>query len=234
MPRIDWTVENVDKECEWLPKIAPKLPYAIPTPLAKGEPTKEYPWPWSIYNWLEGQNPVVGQIQDLTADLVQLIQAFHKIELPGGPISNRGVLFSTYEQETRASLQQLEGMIDVKAATTIWEEALQLPKWSERAVWVHGDLSPGNLLMQNGRLSAVIDFGNLGIGDPACDLIIAWNFLSARQREAFRKGLELDAATWLRGRGWALSCALVALPYYKETNPVLANQSRYVIGEILR
>jgi RimJ/RimL family protein N-acetyltransferase len=124
-------------------------------------------------------------------------------------------------------------MIDVKTVTTIWEMALQAPKWSKPPVWVHGDLSPGNLLIQHGRLSAVIDFGILGVGDPACDLIIAWNLLPAHMRNAFRNALALDDSTWERGRGWALSNALIALPYYKDTNPVLANNARHVIQEVI-
>ncbi len=237
LPRIDWAVGDVDKECNWLPKIAPFLPVAIPSPIAKGTPTEEYPWPWSIYHWLEGTNPVVGNIPDhnlLTSDLVAFIQALHKINLPNGPISNRGVpLKQKQDIETLKALKQLDGMIDVQAVAAIWDEVLKAPNWTKPPVWVHGDLSPGNLLLQNGRLSGVIDFGNLGIGDPACDLIIAWNLLPPQMRPIFRTGLGVDDATWQRGRGWALSCALIALPYYKETNPVLASNARYTIQEII-
>ena len=237
LPRIDWAVGDVEKECNWLPKIAPFLPVAIPSPIAKGSPTKEYPWPWSIYHWLEGTNPVVGNIPDpdlLTSDLVAFIQALHKINLPNGPISHRGVpLKQKQDIETQRALKQLDGMIDVQAVAAIWDEVLKAPNWTKPPVWVHGDLSPGNLLLQNGRLSAVIDFGNLGIGDPACDLIIAWNLLPADMRHAFRTKLGVDDATWQRGKGWALSCALIALPYYKETNPALAGNARYAIQEII-
>ncbi len=236
LPRIDWAVENVNKEFKWLPKFAPYLPVSIPSPLAKGIPTADYPWPWSVYHWLEGSNPIVGQISDpelLTQDLVAFILALHKIDLQGGPVSNRGVPLEQQDIETRKALKQLDEMIDVQAAAALWETALRAPKWSKPPVWVHGDLSPGNLLIQNGRLSAVIDFGNLGVGDPACDLIIAWNLLPTHMRHAFRAGLGVDDATWRRGHGWALSCALIALPYYKDTNPALANNARYVIQEII-
>lgn len=234
LPRIDWAVENVDKEFEWLPKIAPFLPVPIPLPLQKGRPTKEYPWPWSVYNWLEGSNPLVGQVpESLAHDLIVFIQALHKIDLPSGPLSNRGVPLEEKEMETRNAIRQLEGMIDIQIVTTLWERALKAPKWSKPAVWMHGDLSPGNLLIKNERLSGVIDFGNLGIGDPACDLIIAWNLLPASMRGIFRSGLGIDEPTWERGRGWALSNALIALPYYKDTNPVLANNARHVIQELV-
>ncbi len=236
LPRIGWAVDAIEKECEWLPKLAPFLPFSIPVPLGKGIPTEDYPWPWSIYRWLEGSNPIVGHIPDpglLTNDLVTFIQAMHKINLPNGPISNRGVPLEKQDIETRKALQQLEKIIDVPAITTIWESALQAPYWSKQPVWVHGDLSPGNLLIQNGRLSAVIDFGILGIGDPACDLIIAWNLLPTHMRNTFQNALAVDDATWERGRGWALSNALIALPYYKDTNLVLANNARHVIQEVL-
>jgi aminoglycoside phosphotransferase (APT) family kinase protein len=237
LPRIGWAVENVDKEFTWLPKLASFLPVSIPVPLAKGIPTEDYPWPWSVYGWLEGSNPVIGHIPDpasLTHDLVGFIRALHKVNLPNGPISNRGVPLEKKDAETRKALRQLDGMIDVQAVTSLWETALQVPQWSKPPVWVHGDLSPGNLLVQNGRLCAVIDFGNLGIGDPACDLIIAWNLLPAHLRHAFRTELGVDDATWQRGRGWALSNALIALPYYKDTNPMLANNARHVIQELLK
>jgi aminoglycoside phosphotransferase (APT) family kinase protein len=237
LPRIGWAVDAIEKECKWLPKLAPFLPFSIPTPLGKGIPTEDYLWPWSIYRWLEGNNPIVGQIPNpalLTNDLVIFIEALHKINIPNGPISNRGVPLENQDSETRKALQQLEGMIDVPTVTSIWETALQAPKWSKPSVWIHGDLSPGNLLIQNGKLSAVIDFGILGIGDPACDLIIAWNLLPAHMRTTFRNALGVDDATWKRGRGWALSNALIALPYYKDTNPALANNARHVIHEVIK
>ena len=114
-----------------------------------------------------------------------------------------------------------------------WEAALEVPAWPGPPVWAHGDLSPGNLLMINGRLTAVIDFGTLGVGDPAVDLIVAWNLLPVVTREVYRSALNVDDATWLRGRGWALSIALIQLPYYHQTNPVLAGNARYVIAEVL-
>lgn len=235
LPRIDWAVENVDKEFTWIPKIAPFLPISIPTPIAKGSPTKEYSFPWSIYTWIEGSNPVVGHVpESLAQDLITFIQALHKIDLPDGPLCNRGVPLEDRDDETKKAIKDLEGMIDTKAVTAIWEKSLRAPKWSKPPVWIHGDLSPGNLLIKDGRLSGVIDFGNLGIGDPACDLIIAWNLLPAHMREGFRSGMEVDEATWERGRGWALSIALIQLPYYKDTNPALANNARHVIHELIQ
>lgn len=236
LPRIEWAVDAIEKESAWLPKLAPFLPFSIPAPLGKGVPTEDYPWSWAVYRWLEGNNPIVGHIPDpdlLTSDLVRFIQALHKIDVPNGPISNRGVPLEQQDIETRKALQELEGTIDVQTIAAIWETALKAPAWSKPPVWVHGDLSPGNLLIQNGKLSAVIDFGMVGIGDPACDMIIAWNLLSGHMRNSFRSSLAVDDATWQRGRGWALSNALIALPYYKDTNPMLANNARHVIQEVL-
>ncbi len=237
LPRIGWAAENVDKECQWLPQIAPFLPIPIPVPLAKGIPAEGYPWNWSIYHWIEGKNPTVNHIPNphlLVNELVTFIKAMHKIDLPGGPTSNRGVPLQEQDIETRKAIQALNGMIDVDAITGIWEAVLKTPIWTRSPVWVHGDLSPGNILIEHGKLCAIIDFGILGIGDPACDLIIAWNLLPAHMREAFRIGLDVDDATWQRGRGWALSNALIALPYYKDTNPVLASNARHVIQEVMK
>jgi aminoglycoside phosphotransferase (APT) family kinase protein/GrpB-like predicted nucleotidyltransferase (UPF0157 family) len=236
LPRIGWAAKNVDKECQWLPQIAPFLPIPIPVPLGKGTPSGGYPWVWSVYRWIEGKNPTVNHIPNpslLVNELVTFIQAMHKIDLQGGPTSSRGVSLKEQDIETRKAIQELDGMIDVDAVTRIWEAALKIPIWSKPPVWVHGDLSPGNILIEHDKLCAVIDFGILGIGDPACDLIIAWNLLPAHVREAFRTGLNVDDATWQRGRAWALSNALIALPYYKNTNPVLADNARHVIKEVI-
>lgn len=134
---------------------------------------------------------------------------------------------------TRAAIDQLHGVVDTDGVAQVWQEALRLDEWSGPGVWIHGDLAPGNLLMANERLSAVIGFGGLGVGDPACDLTVAWNLLPAEARDIFRSSLGVDDETWARGRGWALSIALVQLPYYRDTNSALAESSRHVIREVL-
>jgi aminoglycoside phosphotransferase (APT) family kinase protein len=137
------------------------------------------------------------------------------------------------DSQVRAAVDALHGSIDTGAATAAWEAALQAPAWTGPPVWIHGDLSPGNLLAVRGRLSAVIDFGGLGVGDPACDLLVAWNLLPAETRDGFRAALGVDDATWARGRGWGLSVALTALPYYRDTNPVIVRWARQMIDEVL-
>jgi aminoglycoside phosphotransferase (APT) family kinase protein len=241
LPRIEGATGQVDKEQQWLPRLAPHLPLAIPVPRALGTPGEGYPWQWSVYQWLEGENATIERIADpghAARDLAQFVAALQRIDPTGGPPpgvhnSFRGVPLSTRDADTRAAIASLDGMLDTGAVTVAWDAALQAPAWHGPPVWIHGDLSPLNLLVQQGRLSAVIDFGCLGVGDPACDLQIAWNLLSAQTRDVFRAALPVDDATWARGRGWALSVGLIALPYYQNTNPVLAGIARRAIDEVL-
>ena len=235
LPRIHWAA-GVDKEHEWLPKLAPFLPLAIPVPLAKGNPGEGYPWHWSVYRWLEGENASIERIVDLrqaATDLAQFIVALQQIEPAGGPPARRGVPLARRDQPTREAIAALRGTLDVDAVTAAWDVALEAPAWQGPPVWVHGDLLPGNLLVKQGRLSAVIDFAGLGVGDPACDLMIAWNLFTAETRGAFRAALAVDDATWARGRGWALSQALIFIPYYLDTNPAGVAVARRTINEVL-
>lgn len=241
LPRIFWSIEQVDKEQEWLPKIAPHLPLAVPVPLAKGRPNEDYPWNWSIYRWVEGENATIDRINDpiqMAQDLAQFIAALQRIDPAGGPTpgshnSGRGVPLAMRDSQVKTALAQLHHLIDTETAAAVWKAALQASVWSKPPVWIHGDLQSGNLLIQQGRLSGVIDFGCLAVGDPACDLQVGWNLFSGKIRQVFRAALHVDEASWARGRGWALSVALTALPYYLHTNPVLVSISQHTIAEIL-
>jgi aminoglycoside phosphotransferase (APT) family kinase protein len=241
LPRILGSIGQVDKEQEWLPKLGPLLPLATPVPLAKGRPGEGYPWHWSVYRWLEGQNATVERIAEpvqAAKDLARFVAALQRIDPTGGPPpgqhnSFRGVPLATRDARTRAAIASLDGALDAQAVSAAWEAALQTPAWPGPPVWIHGDLQAGNLLVRGGRLSAVIDFGCLGVGDPACDLAVAWSFLSTETRDVFRHALSVDGATWARGRGWALSVALIALPYYQSTNPVLVSISQRAIDQVL-
>ena len=236
LPRIHWAAGSVDRDCRWLPLLRPLLPVAIPVPLAKGTPAEGYPWDWGVYPWLEGENPNVDGIaylDSLTPDVARFVAVLHGIDLGGGPPARRGAPLAVQDEGARAALAALDGMIDVDAATVAWDAALETPAWWGPPVWIHGDLLPGNLLLQGGRLRGVIDWGCLGVGDPACDLIVAWGLLSPQARNVFRAELRVDDAMWARGRGWALSIGLIALPYYKETNLGLADTARHLIGEVL-
>ncbi|MFI5274526.1 MAG: aminoglycoside phosphotransferase family protein [Ktedonobacterales bacterium] len=241
LPRIHAATDQVDIEHLWLPRLAPLLPLAIPVPLAKGAPGEGYPWRWSVYQWLAGENATIERFADpdqAARELAHFIAALQRIAPtgwppPGPPTSFRGVPLSTRDAPTRAAIAALDGMLDASAVTAAWEAALQTPAWDGPPVWIHADLLPLNLLVEQGRLSAVIDFGGLGLGDPACDLMVAWNHFSADTRAAFRAALSVDDATWARGRGWALSVGLIALPYYQNTNPILASIGRRAIDEAL-
>ena len=168
----------------------------------------------------------------------QFVAALQRIDpaggpAPGAPNSSRGVPLAMRDPPTRAAIATLHSTLDAGAVTAAWEAALGAPAWHGPAVWLHGYLLATNLLAQQGRLRAVIDFGCLGVGDPACDSMVAWTYLSAGTRDAFRAALPVDDATWARGRGWALSFGLIALPYYHSTNPVLAGIARHAIDEAL-
>lgn len=236
LPRIEWAVGNVAREQEWLPKLAPHLPVAIPTPLGHGKPAEDYSYPWSVCEWLEGVNPVVGELAEpelLAKDLAEFILALRRLDVAGAPPCGRGVPLAERDAPTRKALSQLDGIIDVDAASAVWNDVVMFPSWQGPVSWMHGDLSPGNVLLDEGRLSAVIDFGGVGVGDPTVDLIVAWSLLPAFAREVFRAALDVDEDTWVVGRGWALSISLIQLPYYKDTNPALAANSLHVINEVL-
>lgn len=241
LPRIPSAVGQVNKEQKWLPILAPRLPLNIPIPLAKGHPSDGYPWHWSVYRWLEGEDATTAPIdypRQAATDLAHFIIALQGIEATGGPPPGehnfyRGVPLATRDRETRDAIASLHDVFDADQVTAAWDAAVETPVWSRAPVWIHGDLHAGNLLVHRGRLSAVIDFGGLGVGDPACDVMAAWVFLSAENRALFREVLQVDDATWARGRGWALSFGLIALPYYQTTNPVLAGIARHAINEVL-
>jgi aminoglycoside phosphotransferase (APT) family kinase protein len=237
LPRRSSAAPQAEKDYEWLPRLAPHLPVPVPVPIAMGAPAEGYPWSWCVSPWFDGQNAVVGDAS-LARELAAFVEALHAIDPSGGPPAGehnffRGAPLIVRDGPTRAAIAALHGVVDTEAVTTAWDAALTLPQRTAPPVWVHGDLAPGNLILAYGRLSAVIDFGCLGVGDPAVDLIAAWNLLRPDAREVYRAALHVDDATWARGRGWALSIALIQLPYYKDTNPTLAASSRHVIGEVL-
>lgn len=230
---------QVEKEHRWLPRLAPLLPLPIPVPLAMGEPGEDYPWQWSVYRWIDGETAKTAEIADrrqFAVDLAKFLIALRRIDPAGGPPAGqhnffRGGSLSVYDNQTREALQALEGQIDTQAATAVWYAALAAT-WQGSPVWFHGDVAWGNLLVQNGRLSAVIDFGTSGIGDPSCDLAIAWTFFQGESREAFRAAIDVDEATWARGRGWTLWKALITVAGH-DANQAEAERSRRVIDDVL-
>ncbi|HET6290611.1 MAG TPA: aminoglycoside phosphotransferase family protein [Amycolatopsis sp.] len=230
----------VDKEQHWLPALAPRLPLPIPVPLAKGRPGGDYPFPWSVYRWLDGEPASADRISDpvrFALDLAGFLAALRKVDAADGPRPGkhnwfRGATLRTYDALAERALTALDGDIDVGSAREIWQTALDAP-WDGVDFWFHGDIASGNLLLKGGELAAVIDFGTCGVGDPSCDTAIAWTLLSADGRQAFRDRLSVGDAAWARGRGWALwktldTCARTRGRFDEE-----AADARRVLGEIL-
>ncbi|AKN17920.1 GNAT family N-acetyltransferase [Mycobacterium haemophilum] len=236
IPRIHWAVESLQSEQRWLPWIAAQLSVDSPVPVGRGTATDEFGWPWSVCRWVPGENPTVGELAEpgpLARDLACFITILRAIDPTDGPTARRGAPLAEMDEEVRAALVALDGLIDTGAATAAWAEALRVPPYPGPAMWFHGDLSRFNILTARGRLTGVIDFGLMGVGDPSVDLIVAWNTLSAPAREQFRTAVHADDDSWARGRGRALAIALIALPYYQDTNPFLAASARHAIREIL-
>lgn len=237
LPRIAWAAGQAAKETRWLPKLAPHLPLAVPVPLALGRPGEGYPFDWSVYEWLPGEdaNGTVADLDQAAVDLAGFVTALQNVDTAGAhprPAGGGGGPLAQHDEHVRQSVAQLADRVDGKAILRSWQESLQAPVWDGPQVWVHGDLLPGNLLMVDGRLSAVIDFGGLNVGDPACDLQPAWYLFDGASRARFRDELGVDDATWLRGRGWAL-CAVAALVYYRDTNPGMVRQATRTLARVL-
>jgi aminoglycoside phosphotransferase (APT) family kinase protein len=240
LPLVRGGADDVSMEQQWLPRLAPHLPIRIPEVLGAGKPAEGYPWPWSVYRWLDGEHPEAGELSEpvlLAEELAAFVAAMRSLTLPAAPRAYRGGPVASLDAETRAAIEELRGIpqedVDCDAVTAVWEQALRAPDWDGPPVWLHADLMPGNLLVDGGRLASVIDFGCMGVGDPACDLFPAWNLLPADAREVFHEALDVDEPTWIRGRGRTLSQALIALPYYRKTNPAMAHNARHVIRAVL-
>ncbi|ASU82605.1 acetyltransferase [Nocardiopsis gilva YIM 90087] len=230
----------VDKEHDWLPRLAPALPVAVPPILAKGEPGEGYPFPWSVRGWLHGETADRGRIDDMprfAVAVAEFIHALQRCDATGGPLAGehswyRGASPAHYDEGTRRYLAVLDGRVDTDRAAAVWETALAA-MWSGEPVWFHGDMAPGNLLVADGKLTAVIDFGTSGVGDPACDLVIAWTMFSGDSRHAFREAVGHDEGTWARARGWALWKALLLLAGTIDTDQDEADINRRVVDEVL-
>ncbi|GEA87062.1 aminoglycoside phosphotransferase family protein [Cellulomonas cellasea] len=236
LPRIERAVAQVEHEQRWLPLLGPALPVETPVPVALGAPGAGFPWPWSVYTWVEGAPPEPADLTErFVLDLAECLAVLHALDLPGGPPEHRGLTFGPRDAVTRESIAAMRGMpgIDTDAVTAVWDAVADLPTCAPPGTWVHGDVAPGNLLVRGGRLAGLIDFGGVGIGDPAVDVQVAWNLLPRSLRPVLREALGVDDATWLRSRAWALSQACLQLPYYVGTNRPLAANARYVIGEVL-
>jgi aminoglycoside phosphotransferase (APT) family kinase protein len=233
LPIQESKVATLLKELDWLPRLAPHLPLEVPVPVAEGEPGEGYPCRWAVYTWLFGENPT-APLADPLPELTAFIRALQAVDASEGPRPGshnfgRGEPLANRDAPFRAALARL----DVPGAQEAWEEALAALAWERPGVWIHGDLDARNVLVRDGRLTAVVDWGSAGVGDPACELMVAWKLVPAEARDAFRDALGVDHATWARARGWALSQAVIALGYYTdETNPVLVAEARRWLAEL--
>lgn len=231
LPRRARTTGPLAKERRWLPELAPLLPVAAPVPLAEGRPAEGYPFEWCVYPWLRGEEATAERIRDpdrFADELAALIAGLRRVDPRGGPEPGednfgRGEPLAKRDAATRAAIDAL----GAETATAVWDAALRAPTWEQEPVWIHGDLDARNLLVEQGRLTAVIDWGCLGVGDPAYDVMAAWKMLPRSAHGRFRAALGVDDGTWIRARGLVVSQALIALAYYTlETNPVLVREAR--------
>jgi aminoglycoside phosphotransferase (APT) family kinase protein len=221
LPRLQEWAQTLIKELDWLPKLAPLLSLRIPEPVERGHPGSGYSFPWAIYRWIDGQpyrDALVHDERQAAADLAQFVAELRQVDPAGAPGGGRKPL-RELDAATRAAIGSSRNVIDGDAATAAWEKSLEAPPWDGMQVWIHSDLLRPNLLVNDGRLSAVIDFGSAGAGDPAVDVIAAWSVFSHTGRATFRAALDVDDGTWTRARGYALHQAVQIIPYYPETNP---------------
>jgi aminoglycoside phosphotransferase (APT) family kinase protein len=225
LPRRRIGADQVETLHRWLPVLGPRLPLPVPVPLGKGIPGEGYPWHWTVCPWLSGEPAAVTPASDMrqaAISLARFIGTLQAVDSAGGPVSKfRGVPLASRDRVMRAAAAAVQDSLDVRPVMAAWDAAAAAPVWTGRPVWMHGDLHPANLLVDRGQLSAVIDFGLLGVGDPACDLMVAWTCLTADGRDAFRNALMPDDATWSRARGWALELGLRCAAYSTD-NPVLS------------
>lgn len=240
LPTAPGYVPAVAKENAWLPRLAPSLPVAVPPILGEGAPGEGYPFPWSVRGWLDGETAARERIDDMAqfaVSVAEFILALQRCDTTGGPLAGehswfRGASPAYYDEETRRCLAALAGRVDTDKAAVVWEAALAA-EWRGEPVWFHGDIASGNLLVADGKLTAVIDFGTSGVGDPACDLVIAWGMFSGESREAFRYTVAQDAATWARARGWLLWKCLLTLSGSIDTDTERAAFDQRLVAEVL-
>ncbi len=241
LPRGEWAAGQAAKEHYWLPRLARRLPLPIPVPLGVGKPAFGYPWDWSVSRWLPGETATVNGLADprrTASELAEFLTALQhalpvESDAPNPHDEVTGVPLAKRDHATRAAIAAVQDTFDAPAMTAVWDAALRAPAWGRAPVWFHGDLHLGNLLVSGGHLSAVIDFAGLGAGDPACDLVIAWNLLSPETRPVFRAALQVDDATWTRAQGWALATGLNAYTSYAATNRLVAVNTHRQISHVL-
>jgi aminoglycoside phosphotransferase (APT) family kinase protein len=235
LPRRTMGARQAERQHRWLRLLAPRLPLPIPVPVGEGRPGHGYPWSWSVVPWFAGEIAALEPELDLGAaarDLAEFLHALRRIPGPGPPNPFRGIPLARRNDHVRLAISQLGGVVaDTAPLLRIWQQALDVPEWAGPPRWFHGDLHPANVVALNGQVSAIIDFDHVGIGDPACDMMIAWTMLSDAERPEFRARLHIDDATWERGRGWALNLGVAALAFGGPQD-LLATIARHALDEL--
>lgn len=233
---------KVPKEQELLPQLAKCLSLSIPVPIKMGKPSADYPYPFSVYKWLPGKSINLLTLteqekEQLAFDLARFLKELQAISDVEGPEPGqhnwwRGNHVSVYDKGAREQIAKLANLIDATPALDLWDQACAT-KWDKQPVWIHGDFAIGNILMEGGQLSAVIDFGGIAVGDPACDLVIAWTYLSGKARGIFMKEMGFDADTWLRARAWALWKGAFELCQIIDKSSPEARLQKRIIDEVM-
>ena len=241
LPRNEGNQGQVEKDLAWMPRLSPHLPLAIPEPLALGAPTEEYPFTWGVYRWLEGETFELEKLKDPSAaarDLAEFVRCLQTVDTTDAPVPpddpfSRGTPLAPRDAMFREALEELRDEFDTGAVLAAWEASLEADTYDGPPRWIHGDLMSGNVLVADGKLSAVIDFGTAWAADPAGDLLAAWYLFEGESRQAFRDAMEVDHDTWARARGWVLSLEMIAIPYYRTRNPAAVSEVHPFIAEIL-
>ena len=236
LPRMERWAKDLEREWEWLPRLAPHLSLSVPEPVALGRPDAGYPFTWAIYGWIDGAPYTDALVDDevaAAAALARFVAELRRIEpIPGAPRAGRRPL-GELDAVTREAIAAASPDIDAGAATAAWERALRAPAWEGTPVWIHADLLRPNVLARDGRIAAVIDFGAAGLGDPATDVIAAWSVFGPAGRARYRSALKVGDAMWSRARGIALHQAALIIPYYRETNPAFVALAVRTIEQLL-
>ncbi len=243
IPSADRYAEKVFKEQEWLEKISLQLDVTIPVPIALGLPTEHIPFHWSIYRWIDGKSLNLIDKKDLNLDLLaaqvaSFLLKLHKVDTTNAPLPGkhnfwRGWNLSVYDHEVKGALKSLSGLIEINSLQDVWQSALA-SSWQRDPVWVHGDLSVGNIILKDGQVEGVIDFGGMAVGDPACDLVLTWMLFEGASRTIFKEALNLDRQTWQRARGWALWKSLITLQAMQDRSSLAARFQIGVIQNVLK
>jgi aminoglycoside phosphotransferase (APT) family kinase protein len=237
LPRREAWAADLDQELHWLPELAPRLSLQVPEPVAGGRPGGGYPCTWAVYRWLQGRpfaDDLVADEAEAAVSLAQFVTELRDIQpVVDAPRGGRPPL-RELAADTRVAIEAARGVIDSDAAAESWERALEAPGWDGSGpVWVHADLLRPNVLVEGGRLRAVLDFGAAGVGDPAADVIAAWSIFGERGREIYRQALDVDVATWERARGFALHQAAMIVPYYRDSHPAFVAQAKRTVEQVL-